>query len=67
MLLQRQYDLGIGRDEGREGVLLGKAGVSVPEPIRLRDDINRKKTFSFGPCPNKGEGGVYPCPDFLAP
>ena len=25
-----------------------------------------KKTFSFGHCPNKG-GGVYPCPDFLAP
>ena len=27
--------LGFGRYEGREGVLLGKAGVSVPEPIRL--------------------------------
>ena len=27
--------LGFGRDEGREGVLLGKAGVSVPKPIRL--------------------------------
>ena len=34
--------LGFGRDEGREGVLLGKAGVSVPEPFRLREDINRK-------------------------
>ena len=26
----------------------------------------QKKTFSFGRCPNKG-GGVYPCPEFLAP
>ena len=25
-----------------------------------------KKTFSFGHCPNKGGGGVYPCPNFLA-
>ena len=34
----------------------------------LREDLNRKekKTFSFGPCPKEG-GGVYPCPDFLAP
>ena len=31
----------------------------------LREDINRKKTFSFGHCPNEG-GGVYPCPNFLA-
>ena len=29
----------------------------------LREDIN---TFSFGHRPNEG-GGVYPCPDFLAP
>ena len=31
---------------------------------RFREDINRKKTFSFGHCPN--EGGVYPYPNFLA-
>ena len=31
----------------------------------LREDINWKKTFSFGHCPNDG-GGVYPCPNFLA-
>ena len=31
----------------------------------LREDINRKKTFSFGHCPN--ERGVYPCPDFWPP
>ena len=30
--------------------------------VDIREDINRKKTFSFGHCPN--EGGVYPCPDF---
>ena len=55
--------LGFGRYEGREGVLLGKAGVSVPESIRLREDINRKKTSSFGHCANEG-GRVYQCPDF---
>ena len=26
----------------------------------------KKKTFSFGHCPNKG-GGIYPCPDFWPP
>ena len=31
----------------------------------LREDLNLKKTFSFGHCPNKG-GGVYPCPNFFA-
>ena len=32
----------------------------------VREGVNGKKTFSFGHCPNKG-GGVYPCPNFLAP
>ena len=31
----------------------------------VREDINEKKTFSFGHCPNEG-GGVYPCPNLLA-
>ena len=33
------------------------------QTLLLREDINRKKTFSFGHCPNEG-GGVYPCPNF---
>ena len=31
----------------------------------LREDINEKKTFSFGHCPNEG-GGDLPMPEFLA-
>ena len=34
-------------------------------PLSLREDINRKKTFSFGHCPNVGGGGLNPCPDGL--
>ena len=30
----------------------------------VREGVNGKKTFSFGHCPN--DGGVYPCPNFLA-
>ena len=30
--------------------------------LNIREDINRKKTFSFGHCPNEGRGG----PNFLA-
>ena len=30
----------------------------------IREEVNEKKTFSFGHCPNYG--GVYPCPNFLA-
>ena len=29
----------------------------------IREDINEKKMFCFGHCPNEG-GGVYPCPNF---
>ena len=29
----------------------------------IREDIDEKKTFSFGHCPNEG-GGIYPCPNF---
>ena len=36
-----------------------------PEIQNIREDLQKKK-FSFGHCPNKG-GGVYPCPNFLAP
>ena len=39
--------------------------VSDDEIMIIREDINRKNTFSFGHCPNEG-GGVYPCPNFLA-
>ena len=31
----------------------------------LREDINEKKTFSFGHCPN--EGGGLPMPKFFGP
>ena len=31
----------------------------------VREDINEKKTFSFGHCPNEGGGGL-PMPEFLA-
>ena len=31
--------------------------------LNIREDINRKKTFSFGHCLNEGRG-VYPCPNF---
>ena len=30
----------------------------------IREDINEKKMFCFGHCPNEG-GGVYPCLNFL--
>ena len=39
---------------------------TVPPKEWLREGVNGKKTFSFGHCPNKGEGGVYPCSNFLA-
>ena len=32
----------------------------------LREDINGKKTFSFGHCPNDGGGGL-PIPKFFGP
>ena len=32
----------------------------------VREDINGKKTFSFGHCPNDGEGGL-PMPEFFGP
>ena len=32
----------------------------------LREDINGKKTFSFGHCPNDGGGGL-PLPEFFGP
>ena len=32
----------------------------------LREDIRRKKTFSFGHCPNDGGGGL-PMPEFFGP
>ena len=32
--------------------------------LPLREDINRKKTFSFGHCPNEGGGGL---PEFFGP
>ena len=35
------------------------------QTLLLREDINRKKTFSFGHCPN--EGGGLPLPDFFGP
>merc|ERR1712055_945561 len=34
--------------------------------VHLGKTSEQKKRFSFGHCPNDG-GGVYPCPDFLAP
>ena len=36
--------------------------VKIVPVFQVREDLNRKKTFSFGHCPN--EGGVYPCPNF---
>ena len=42
----------------------GRQGLR-PSSLCIREDINEKKTFSFGHCPNEG-GGVYPCPNFLA-
>ena len=35
--------------------------LSIQAISSLREDIKRKKMFSFGHCPNEG-GGVYPCP-----
>ena len=32
----------------------------------LREDLNLKKTFSFGHCPNDGGGGL-PMPKFFGP
>ena len=32
----------------------------------VREDINRKKMFSFGHCPNEGAGGL-PMPEFFGP
>ena len=32
----------------------------------VREDINGKKTFSFGHCPNDGGGGL-PMPEFFGP
>ena len=32
----------------------------------VREDINGKKTFSFGHCPNDGGGGL-PMPKFFGP
>ena len=32
----------------------------------LREEVNRKKTFSFGHCPNDGGGGL-PMPEFFGP
>ena len=37
-----------------------------PEEVMNKGRGQRKKTFSFGHCPNDGGGGVYPCPNFLA-
>ena len=37
-----------------------------PLPPLLREDINWKKTFSFGHCPNDGGGGL-PMPEFFGP
>ena len=34
------------------------------ETCIFREEVNRKKTFSVGHCPN--EGGVLPMPEFLA-
>ena len=39
----------------------GEWGCVIPHPnprIRLREDINSKKTFSFGHCPNDGGGST---------
>ena len=33
----------------------------------LREDINSKKTFSFGHCPNDGGGGGLPMRGFFGP
>ena len=33
----------------------------------IREDINGKKTFSFGHCPNEGRGGGLPRPKFFGP
>ena len=35
-------------------------------PFWLREDLNWKKTFSFGHCPNNGGGGL-PMPEFFGP
>ena len=36
------------------------------ECLEVREDIGRKKTFSFGHCPNEGGGGL-PMPEFFGP
>ena len=41
------------------------AANEMPESLLVREDINRKKTFSFGHCPNKGGG--LPMPEFFGP
>ena len=33
----------------------------------VREEVNRKKTFSFGHCPNDGGGGGLPMPEFFGP
>ena len=37
-----------------------------PSSLCIREDINEKKTFSFGHCPNNGGGGLT-MPEFFGP
>ena len=42
----------------KQGPAFAIVNGSSAQTLTLREEVNRKKTFSFG--------GVYPCPNFLA-
>ena len=46
-------------------VLVHKVGL-LARNMRVREDINTKKTFSFGHCPKKGKGDL-PMPEIFGP
>ena len=58
-------------EEVEATLVIGRVTLDKPDNndnarLNIREEINRKKTFSFGHCPNEG-WGVYPCLNFLAP
>ena len=57
-----------GRGGGGEGQAVGLHTIigGGAESKKLREEVNRKKTFSFGHCPNDGGGGL-PMPEFFGP